>query len=101
MPFCIPLPGMPMFMLARLNPRGVPVACTWLPMGKWPLLLASLRDGAMCAGSTTYAFTSRSYHLLVFWFADVLEQEYLHPSQASPAIPDDASPRACARSAGP
>ena len=27
-PFCIPLPAIAMFMLAKLNPRGVPVACT-------------------------------------------------------------------------
>ena len=32
--FCIPLLPMAMFMLARLNPSGVPVAWMWLPIGK-------------------------------------------------------------------
>lgn len=35
-----------------VKPRGVPVGI-WLFMGKCPLLLASLRLGAMCAGSMT------------------------------------------------
>jgi hypothetical protein len=30
----------------RLNPRGVPPV-NWLLFGKWPLLLASDREGAM------------------------------------------------------
>ncbi len=42
----------------RLNPLGVPVAVCPLPGGKWPLELASVRDGAICAGSTTYALIS-------------------------------------------
>lgn len=32
---------------ARLKPRGVPAFRLWLFMGKWPLLLASEREGAI------------------------------------------------------
>jgi hypothetical protein len=38
---------------ARLKPRGVPVAVLWLFIGKWPLLFASEREGAICEGSRT------------------------------------------------
>ena len=44
-------------MVARLKPRGVPAAVWLLFMGKWPLLLASERDGAMWDGSRTYVLT--------------------------------------------
>lgn len=40
-------------MFARLKPRGVPAVRLWLFMGKWPLLLASEREGAMWDGSRT------------------------------------------------
>lgn len=33
--------------LFKLKPRGVPVGAWPLGGGKWPLLLASVRDGAM------------------------------------------------------
>jgi len=38
---------------ARLKPRGVPAGMWVLLIGKWPLELASERDGAICAGSRT------------------------------------------------
>lgn len=57
--------GMIPFMekLLRLNPRGVPVA-PWTPppWGKWPFEFASERDGAMWAGSRTYALISSNYN---------------------------------------
>lgn len=37
----------------RLKPRGVPAVMLWLFIGKWPLLFASEREGAMCEGSRT------------------------------------------------
>lgn len=40
-------------MEARLKPRGVPAELLWLLVGKWPLLLASEREGAMWEGSST------------------------------------------------
>ena len=42
-----------MVILERLKPRGVPAAILWLFIGKWPLLLASEREGAMWDGSRT------------------------------------------------
>ena len=42
-----------MGMLERLKPRGVPAVSVWLFMGKWPLELASEREGAMWEGSRT------------------------------------------------
>lgn len=63
--------------LFRLKPRGVPVGkleC-WLLDGKWPLELASVREGAMCAGSTTYLFTRESYMSCV---SMVLRTQDLH-----------------------
>ena len=50
------IPFMPK--LWRLNPRGVPVAPWPVAGGKWPLEVASERDGAMCEGSNTYALMS-------------------------------------------
>lgn len=50
-------PGMPMTPLiakfCKLKPRGVPEADWPLVGGKWPFEFASVREGAMCAGSET------------------------------------------------
>lgn len=51
-----------MVKFCRLKPRGVPCWVCPLAGGKWPLLFASVFDGAICAGSRTYALIRSNWN---------------------------------------